>query len=85
MKPSMKEAFLAGLEIALNTGIDRLHVYGDSQLIIGQVTGAFKVLKQELGKYYQMASTVSLWRDSHISCFLESLGLRMEKLMRSPG
>lgn len=42
------EALIAGLELALNMGIRRLRIFGDSQLIINQVTGEYKVFKPEL-------------------------------------
>lgn len=41
-------ALIAGLQGALKAGVDVVHIIGDSQLIIKQVTGAFKVKKQAL-------------------------------------
>jgi ribonuclease HI len=41
-------ALIAGLQGSLKKGIDIVHIIGDSQLIIKQVTGAFKVKKSEL-------------------------------------
>ncbi|XP_020081530.1 uncharacterized protein LOC109705200 [Ananas comosus] len=49
------EALIAGLEIAIFMNIQRLHIYGDSQLIINQVTGEYKVHKPELTKYQKRA------------------------------
>lgn len=49
------EALIAGLELALKKGIRQIRVYGDSQLIISQVTGEYRVLKPELVKYHQKA------------------------------
>jgi ribonuclease HI len=49
------EALITGLEMAVDLEIKCLHVFGDSQLIINQVTGKYKVLKPELVQYYQKA------------------------------
>ena len=49
------EALIAGLELALSLEIKKLHVYGDSQLIISQVMGEYRVLKPELIKYHERA------------------------------
>ncbi|XP_020084900.1 uncharacterized protein LOC109707778 [Ananas comosus] len=45
------EALVAGLEIAIQLNIQKLHIFGDSQLIINQVEGEFKVHKPELVEY----------------------------------
>ena len=37
----------------MNLNVLRLHVYDDSQLIISQVKGEYKVLKPEQAKYHQ--------------------------------
>ena len=34
-------------------GVQKLHIYGDSQLIINQVDGSFKTYKQELLRYHE--------------------------------
>lgn len=39
---------IAGLQGSLKVGIDIIHIIGDSQLVIKQVTGAFKTNKPEL-------------------------------------
>ena len=41
-------ALIAGLRGSLKCGVDIIHIIGDSQLIIKQVTGVFKVKKPEL-------------------------------------
>lgn len=41
-------ALIAGLQGSLKMGVDIVHIIGDSQLIIKQVTGVFKVKKPEL-------------------------------------
>ncbi|XP_020082158.1 uncharacterized protein LOC109705785 [Ananas comosus] len=53
--PTEYEALIAGLEIAIFMNIQRLHIYGDSQLIINQVMGEYKVHKPELTKYQKRA------------------------------
>ena len=42
------EALILGLEIAIQMGIEDLHILGDSQLIINQVEGEYKVYKPKL-------------------------------------
>lgn len=44
-------ALIAGLRGSLKAGIDIIHIVGDSQLIIKQVTKVFKVKKPELKKH----------------------------------
>ena len=44
-------ALIAGLRGSIKTGIDIVHIIGDSQLIIKQVTKVFKVKKTELIKH----------------------------------
>lgn len=46
------EALVAGLEEAIVIGIQNLHIFGDSQLVINQVLGIYKINKLELA-YYQ--------------------------------
>lgn len=41
-------ALIAGLQGSLKAGVDILHIIGDSQLIVKQVTRVFKVNKPEL-------------------------------------
>ena len=41
-------ALIAGLRLALDHGVDTLHVRADSQLIVRQVTGEYKIKKKEL-------------------------------------
>lgn len=53
------EALIAGLEIAMDMGIKRLHVYGDSKLIIEQVVGRYKVNKAELVNYQRVAANLA--------------------------
>lgn len=44
-------ALIAGLQGSLKVGIDIIHIVGDSQLIIKQVTKVFKVNKPELKRH----------------------------------
>ncbi len=44
-------ALIAGLQGSLKEGVDIVHIIGDSQLVVKQVTGAFKVKKPELIKH----------------------------------
>lgn len=47
------EALLLGLEIAVQSGIRNIHIKGDSQLVVRQVTGEYKVLNQHLLCYWE--------------------------------
>ncbi len=44
-------ALIAGLQGGIKAGVKVIHVIGDSQLIVKQVTKAFKVNKPELKKH----------------------------------
>ena len=41
-------ALIAGLRLALDHGVDVLHVRADSQLVVRQITGEYKIKKKEL-------------------------------------
>ncbi|PKU82262.1 hypothetical protein MA16_Dca017484 [Dendrobium catenatum] len=47
------EALITGLELAISMEIEEIKIFGDSQLIINQVAGIYKVLKPKLLPYYQ--------------------------------
>ncbi|XP_020599644.1 uncharacterized protein LOC110039042 [Phalaenopsis equestris] len=49
------EALIAGLELTILMGITDVNIYGDSQLIIQQITGQYKILKPRLEEYYKYA------------------------------
>jgi ribonuclease HI len=49
------EALIAGLELSIELEIKAVRTFGDSQLIINQVIGEYKVLKPELIQYLQKA------------------------------
>ena len=50
------EACLHGLKAAINLKIRKLRVYGDSSLIINQITGAWKVYNENLTLYQEHIS-----------------------------
>ena len=58
------EALILGLEIALHMDIQNIHIFGDSQLVVNQVTGDFKVYKPELSRYCKKV-TALLTRFAH--------------------
>lgn len=49
------EALITALELAIDMNIQKLHVYGNSQLIIWQTIGVFKINKPELVLYHKHA------------------------------
>ncbi|XP_020598499.1 uncharacterized protein LOC110038079 [Phalaenopsis equestris] len=52
------EGLILGLELAIQMGITRIKIYGDSQLIISQILGTYRVLKPELLAYHEKAMTM---------------------------
>lgn len=51
--------FLKGLERARELGIDRITLFSDSQLVVSQMNGAYKVKNQELLPIYQDTKAVA--------------------------
>jgi len=49
------QALIAGLEIALDRGVERLDVFLDSELVVKQVNGAYKVKDAGLKPLHQQA------------------------------
>ncbi|PKU82912.1 hypothetical protein MA16_Dca006210 [Dendrobium catenatum] len=49
------EALITGLELAISMEIKNIKIFGDSQLVINQVAGTYKVLKPNLLKYHSYA------------------------------
>ncbi|KAI0530852.1 hypothetical protein KFK09_000400 [Dendrobium nobile] len=47
------EALITGLELAILMEIKEIKIFGDSQLVINQVAGTYKVLNPNLLKYHQ--------------------------------
>lgn len=48
-------ALIAGLQASIEAGVSIIHIIGDSQLVIKQVTGAFKTNKEELRQHRDKA------------------------------
>ena len=49
------EALIVGLQLALDFGIDQLDIYGDSELVIRQLTTEYEVRQSNLRWYYDLA------------------------------
>ncbi|PKU59576.1 hypothetical protein MA16_Dca029103 [Dendrobium catenatum] len=47
------EALIVGLEIAIDVKIQNLQIFNDSQLVINQVLGIYKISKVELAHYHR--------------------------------
>uniref|UniRef100_J3MCF0 RNA-directed DNA polymerase n=1 Tax=Oryza brachyantha TaxID=4533 RepID=J3MCF0_ORYBR len=75
------EALIIGLEIALNMGLDTLYVYGDSQLIINQLTGTYTIKKEGLMPYLSRAKQlVAMFTDWNIQHIVRSQNERADAL-----
>ncbi|XP_073112115.1 uncharacterized protein [Elaeis guineensis] len=65
------EALIAGLKLALELGVDRLKVFSDSQLIVGQIKGEFETRDPTMAKYHQkvkdLVAPFEYFEISHIS------------------
>ncbi|KAL0405375.1 UNVERIFIED_CONTAM: Ribonuclease HI [Sesamum latifolium] len=55
------QALIFGLEMAVDTKQRHLKVYGDSQLVINQLLGLYKVKKPELLPYHNYAKRLMEW------------------------
>jgi ribonuclease HI len=51
--------FLKGLERARNLGIDKISLFSDSQLVVNQMNGLYKVKNQELAPLHQQVKAVA--------------------------
>ncbi len=51
--------FLRGLERARELGINRIHLFSDSQLVVNQMNGVYKIKNQELLPIYQDTKAVA--------------------------
>ena len=49
---------ISGLELALDRGITRLSIFSDSELIVRQLEGAYRVKNEGLRPYYQEAKSL---------------------------
>ena len=52
-------ALVLGLEAARSMGIDRISVFADSELIVKQLNGVYKVKSEDLRPLYEKASALS--------------------------
>ena len=52
------QAMISGLELALDRGITRLAIFSDSELIVRQLEGAYRVKNEGLRPYYQQAKSL---------------------------
>lgn len=52
------QALIAGLEMALDRGIRQLAIFSDSELIVRQIEGAYKVKNAGLKPYFQQAKAL---------------------------
>lgn len=52
------QAMVSGLELALERGVNRLAIFSDSELIVRQLEGAYKVKNEGLRPYYQEAKSL---------------------------
>lgn len=51
--------FIRGLERARDLGIDKIQLFSDSQLVVNQMTGLYKVKNQELAPLHQQAKALA--------------------------
>jgi ribonuclease HI len=51
--------FMKGLERARNLGIDRISLFSDSQLVVNQMKGLYKVKNQELAPLHQQVKALA--------------------------
>jgi ribonuclease HI len=49
------QALLLGLELALNRGVKNLHIFADSQLVVQQIKGTYRVKKAHLLPFWRQA------------------------------
>ena len=64
------QALIAGLEVALEVGCRDLHIFLDSQLIVRQIQGIYKVKNEDLKPLYNRArrllTELQSWKIYHI-------------------
>lgn len=51
-------ALIAGVEMALKQGVNRLAIFSDSELIVRQLNGSYKVKNEGLKPYFQQAASI---------------------------
>jgi ribonuclease HI len=63
-------AFLRGLEIALREGVEALDIYSDSELMVSQIRGSYKVKSTQLKPLYEEAlrllASIKAYRITHV-------------------
>lgn len=64
------EALVWGLENALDRGVSEISVYADSELVVRQLTGAYKVKHPNIrplhGRAIQLLARFERWRVEHV-------------------
>lgn len=64
------QALIAGLESALEAGCKKLHIFMDSQLIVRQVQGMYKVKNEQLRPMYNqvrdLLARLHSWKINHV-------------------
>nr|XP_009777510.1 PREDICTED: uncharacterized protein LOC104227078 [Nicotiana sylvestris] len=55
------QALILGLEMAIDMRQLKLHIFGDSELVINQLLGSYEVKKPELRRYYDYAQKLIGW------------------------
>jgi ribonuclease HI/probable phosphoglycerate mutase len=77
-------ALITGLRMALDRGVDVLHVRADSQLIVRQVTGEYKIKKKELQRLaLQARSLVERFASVKFEHVLRDLNERADALSKA--
>ncbi|XP_073116137.1 uncharacterized protein [Elaeis guineensis] len=77
------EALVAGLKLALELGIDRLQVFSDSQLIVGQTKDEFETRDPTMAKYRQkVKDLVTPFKHFEISHIPRAENARADALSR---
>jgi ribonuclease HI len=77
------QALLLGLELALDQGVKRLHIFADSQLVVNQLLGAYQVKKPHLLPLWQKArKTLQKFDTYAISHLDRSFNYEADRLAR---
>ena len=64
------KALIDGLEMAKENSITKINIQGDSQLIINQMTGVYKVKAENLIQLYEKNSCCWGWNSWLVNCFI---------------
>jgi ribonuclease HI len=77
-------ALITGLRMALEHGVDTLHVRADSQLIVRQVTGEYKIKKKELQRLaIEARSLIERFGSVRFEHVLRDLNARADALSKA--